>query len=123
MNVGIITFHFAHNQGAVLQCYALQKALTEMGHNVKVIDYCPGYHTIRYCAAPNPFSMAMQGYRKGKKRKFTSRMRNMARDFAKGIYINVTKKHKVREQNFSRFINENLNLTNKYKTIKLSYIV
>ena len=118
MNVGIITFHFAHNQGAVLQCYALQKALTKMGHDVKVIDYCPGYHTIRYSSAPNPFSMAILGYKKEKNRKFTSRMRHMVRKFAKGIYINTTKKYKGREQNFSRFTKEHLNLTNKYKTIK-----
>ena len=39
MKVGILTFHRAHNYGAVLQCYALQKVLKNLGHEVQVIDY------------------------------------------------------------------------------------
>jgi hypothetical protein len=41
MKVGIITFHAALNYGAVLQCYALQQAIGEMGYEVGVIDYTP----------------------------------------------------------------------------------
>lgn len=43
MNIGILTFHCAHNYGAVLQCYALQETLKSMGHDVEVIDYRPHY--------------------------------------------------------------------------------
>lgn len=39
MHIGILTFHLAHNYGAVLQCYALQEVLRGMGHDVWVIDY------------------------------------------------------------------------------------
>ncbi len=39
MRIGIITFHRAHNYGAVLQCYALQHYLILNGHNAEVIDY------------------------------------------------------------------------------------
>ncbi len=39
MKVGILTFHRAHNYGAVLQCYALQEVIRSMGHDVEVIDY------------------------------------------------------------------------------------
>ena len=39
MRIGIITFHRAHNYGAVLQCYALQEVLQSMGHSVEIIDY------------------------------------------------------------------------------------
>lgn len=41
MRIGILTFHCAHNYGAVLQCYALQEFLTKKGHDVNVIDYRP----------------------------------------------------------------------------------
>lgn len=41
MKVGILTFHFACNYGAVLQCYALQKYLMSRGHEVYVMDYRP----------------------------------------------------------------------------------
>lgn len=43
MKIGILTFHCAHNYGAVLQCYALQETLKQMGYEVKVIDYHPRY--------------------------------------------------------------------------------
>lgn len=39
MKIGILTFHRAHNYGAVLQCYALQEILKRRGHQVQVIDY------------------------------------------------------------------------------------
>ena len=41
MTIGILTFHWATNNGAVLQAYALQVFLTKLGHNVKIIDYMP----------------------------------------------------------------------------------
>lgn len=41
MNIGILTFHWATNYGAVLQCYALQEYLCKLGHDVEVIDYKP----------------------------------------------------------------------------------
>ena len=39
MRIGILTFHRAHNYGAVLQCYALQEVLKSRGYDVEVIDY------------------------------------------------------------------------------------
>ncbi|MDU0808908.1 polysaccharide pyruvyl transferase family protein [Aquirufa regiilacus] len=39
MKIGILTFHRAHNYGAVLQAYALQEVLKELGHDVKFIDH------------------------------------------------------------------------------------
>ena len=41
MTIGILTFHWATNYGAVLQCYALQAFLESLGHEVKVIGYKP----------------------------------------------------------------------------------
>lgn len=37
--VGIITFHNAINYGALLQTYALQKSIINMGYEAEVIDY------------------------------------------------------------------------------------
>lgn len=48
MRIGILTFHCAHNYGAVLQCYALQTFLEQRGHDVRVIDYRPKAITIVY---------------------------------------------------------------------------
>lgn len=41
MKIGILTFHWATNYGAVLQCYALQSYLKSEGHAVEVINYKP----------------------------------------------------------------------------------
>ena len=50
MKTGILTFHCAHNYGAVLQAYALQEFLKSLGHEVEVIDYRPEYLTAGYGA-------------------------------------------------------------------------
>ena len=39
MKIGILTFHRAHNYGAVLQAYALEKYLESKGNVVEVVDY------------------------------------------------------------------------------------
>lgn len=39
--IGILTFHWATNYGAVLQSYALQEALKELGYEVQIINYKP----------------------------------------------------------------------------------
>ena len=43
MKIGILTFHCAHNYGAVLQCYAMQEFLLSKGYSVEVINYSPEY--------------------------------------------------------------------------------
>lgn len=39
MKIGILTFHRAHNYGAMLQAYALCKVLMNKGHDVEFISY------------------------------------------------------------------------------------
>lgn len=43
MKINTITCHDVYNAGASLQAYALQTYLTELGHDVKIIDYKPDY--------------------------------------------------------------------------------
>jgi hypothetical protein len=38
-SVGVITFHFSSNYGAILQAYALQEVLKDMGYVAELIDY------------------------------------------------------------------------------------
>lgn len=44
MKIGILTFHWATNYGAVLQSYALQTYLENLGHIVEIIDYKPNQY-------------------------------------------------------------------------------
>lgn len=39
MKVGILTFHNAHNYGAVLQAYALKTCVKQLGHEVRIVNY------------------------------------------------------------------------------------
>lgn len=39
MKIGIITYHFARNYGAILQCFALQSHLKMLGQDVRVLNY------------------------------------------------------------------------------------
>lgn len=39
MKIGVLTFHRAHNYGAMLQAYALRKTLNKRGYDVEFISY------------------------------------------------------------------------------------
>lgn len=41
MKIGILTFHWPTNYGAVLQTFALMKALESLGHKVNIINFKP----------------------------------------------------------------------------------
>lgn len=41
MKIGLLTFHYALNYGAVLQCWALKHCLEQRGHKVMLIDRIP----------------------------------------------------------------------------------
>lgn len=58
MKIGIVTFHNALNAGAVLQAYALQTFLTQLGHKVEFIDYAPiRKYSFRAYIAKSPIVM------------------------------------------------------------------
>jgi len=41
IKIGTITFHWATNYGAVMQAYALQKHLNDIGYETEIINYVP----------------------------------------------------------------------------------
>lgn len=43
MKIGILTYHFSDNFGALLQAYALRRWLIEQGHDAEFINYHPDY--------------------------------------------------------------------------------
>ena len=82
MKVGIVTFHRAVNYGAVLQAYALQKAVEQLGNDCVILDYfCPEME--KYTKAFSMFNKkhiiknyiiacVKAPFRKIRKRKFTA---------------------------------------------------
>lgn len=53
MKIGILTFHFAYNYGAMLQAYALSTYLSKCGYDVKIINYFPD--ELKHLYTLNPF--------------------------------------------------------------------
>lgn len=86
MKVGIVTFHFPHNYGAMIQAYAMQQYLTVKGHDAYIIDYQPEYHLKWY---PKPKFIKLS---------FDSGITKMLRSLIGGMLI-----YKVYSRRYSAF--------------------
>lgn len=53
IRIGILTFHRAHNYGALFQAYALLSFLKKYFPETEIIDYWPLYHQDEYKLIPN----------------------------------------------------------------------
>lgn len=105
MKLGIITFHCAHNYGALLQCYALQEYLKSLGHDVSVIDYRPWY--------------LVKGYLRNSYMYWLSRNPKLV--VRKFLYeLKVHKTRARRYDKFDNFINTKLHLAPYYHDMDFS---
>lgn len=102
MKISIITCHFVHNYGAVLQAYALSHKIEQIapGSDVKVIDYQPEY----LAASHRVFHVGAEKYRKNIVLKLMYIVRTFPFRFTS-------------YKNFKKFIRTELNLTDlRYTT-------
>ncbi len=100
MKIGILTFHCAHNYGAVLQCYALQEYLKGLGHDVKIINYRPKYLLDPYKIVDKSGFKCFNPLR-------------IAKSIIREILLIPIRY--VRHYNFSKFIKSKLKLTSAVK--------
>lgn len=102
MKIGILTFHYAINYGAILQCYALKSYLTELGHKVKVINYVPNNFKL------SPFY----------------RGNNFKNDPIKALKKSWLKYKYSKSLNskFNHFVNNELDLTDRYDLSNISEV-
>ena len=96
MSLGILTFHFAHNYGAVLQAYSLYSYLSSLGQEVEIIDYRPKSMVDEYSLSP---------FKAASKRDAVRRALD---------YSRVKGQHAL----FESFINNDLKLSSVAKTSK-----
>lgn len=59
MKIGIVTFHFPLNYGAMIQAYAMQQYLIGKGHDTYIIDYQPAYH-LKWYPKPKFFNIVFE---------------------------------------------------------------
>ena len=88
--VGIITFHWATNYGAILQAFALQRFLELNDYNVKIINYKPRKYDLSFIKCFNSRSLHT----------LKSKLKNLSK-----------------ERKLTAFRNKYLNLTNRYSSV------
>lgn len=98
MKVGVITFHSAHNFGASLQTWALQKVLKKQSHDASVIHYHPSVIDDLY----DPI-------KETEPRKIKKAVRKLKRSA-------LGRDKLLRYEKYNRFIAENFNLAGDCQT-------
>ena len=91
MKIGIFTFHWSTNYGAILQAYCLQEYLLEQGHEVEIVNYKPRKYDFSWLT-------------------FVRHPRMIKR-------LNRTLANRRKEQLLVTFRNQHLRLTKRYSSV------
>jgi len=100
MKIGILTYHRAHNYGALLQAYALRYFLMDKGYEVEFVDYWPEYHDDEYKLLSGKVL---------NKYSYLGRVKYLI-----GFFVGLNRIVK-RRNGYIRFMKQRLNLTDKPK--------
>lgn len=96
MKIGILTFHWAVNYGAILQTYALQKFLEVKGHEVRIINYKPktaDLSILYYLKSPRRTLSLIKHYKEIKRQK----SKDVCLDVFRSKYLHLTTRCYTRE--------------------------
>lgn len=116
--IGILTYHFSHNCGAVLQALALMKTVNKYA-DCSIVDYQPDYHAswgdyrYKYEYPPNAIKRIWNN-NNNKIRAVASIAYNMPSTLTDSTYHKDRKRTKV----FEKFVNKYLILSKLCKTLK-----
>lgn len=88
MKVGILTFHWAYNYGAVLQAYGLYKVLKRLGHEVRFINYAPPSIYVRFWRG--------WGFRSGRQMPLHA-LRRLRFDWFRRLYLPESRRYRTAE--------------------------
>lgn len=102
MHIGIITFHASFNYGSMLQAYALQTYLSKLGHNVEIVNFRTKHQKDGY---PKPISF---------------QSKHTIKQSVKRLILNPSSISPLNRkwQLFDEFLNQKLNITREYNSIK-----
>ena len=108
MKIGIITFHSAHNYGAVLQAWSLQEYLKQQGHLVEIVNLRLPIIDKLYWISPKP-------KKKWCSVKAMNWVMNKAYYLLKHCYVFSTNNFKYKKyRSFEKFINKKLPVTEPF---------
>lgn len=106
--IGILTFYNAMNYGAILQCYALQTKIQDMGYDVEVLDYTPLYFNKVFFDPLKPWKAF--GFK------------NKIKAFIKTVLkYNEMKNVSMKYAELKRFISENIILSKPFSKDTVNY--
>ncbi len=105
MKLGILTFHWANNYGALLQVYGLCETLKKIGYEVEIVNLCPKKEKkdLRYYLFSRPFYTFRKRFLPVQKQIFYSSEEFLSFNFNHDLYIvgsdqvwnkEITKSHK-----------------------------
>ncbi len=118
LKVGIVTFHFASNRGAVLQCFALKKFLEGQGCKVKIIDYQPAYHKVQYDVWKNPITFAKRCWKNSMHDPFFIRCGYVSKRTVKCLISNLKRTDAQIKSRFDSFRHKHFEMTERYSSVK-----
>lgn len=105
MKAGIITYASAHNYGALLQAYAMQTYLEKKGIKVDIINY-----------RLNAIDKVYKPYNIKKTKNIVLKIYRKTKKY---VFVNLFKRWRIQKyNNFEHFINDTLNTTKPYTTLK-----
>lgn len=104
MKIGIITFHWATNYGAILQAYCLQEKLKDMGHDAEIINYKPSNYDFSWLKYIK-YSILDHNFKKG----LTAKKKENILEAFRRLHLRLTKRYKSS--------NELSEIANKYNAI------
>lgn len=99
--IATMTFHIAHNYGAMLQAYALQRAISKLGFHCEVLDYRFPYID-QWSGIRSRHDLAQEYGFIGGNLRFLHR-------YVKGNYKNIS----VMRKKFDRFMRKDIKLSKK----------
>lgn len=91
MKIGIITLPLHTNYGGILQAYALQRVLQDMGHDVVLLDSYPQYPTLK------PFPLQQMFYLKRLLMKVVAPHKAIPLFYEKEAMVRYQKKEHIRQ--------------------------
>lgn len=108
MKVGIVTFHSAHNYGAVLQAWSLQEYLKQQGYEVEIVN-------LRLPVIDRLYRLTYKTHRKICKVDGINNLVNALYYKVRCIYISLKEPGKGEKyRKFERFINHKLPVTEEF---------
>jgi hypothetical protein len=106
--IGLITYHAAHNYGAILQAYATQYTIEKMGAKCEIINFQPD--SMKYYNALYKFP---------KYKDILPSVKSLAACLYRMVkYRSYDKKRRSRGKKFDDFMRTKLKMTREYRTIE-----